>query len=94
MGQTTTPESLSALSLSRPALSPKMDLSLLSQSNLLYTQEKLSRYSPGGYHPVNLGDTFKNDRYEIHDKLGWGGSSTVWLVRDRESVAPHQPSYF
>ncbi|KAJ5804457.1 uncharacterized protein N7518_000760 [Penicillium psychrosexuale] len=65
-----------------------MDLSLFCQSNLLYTQESLSKYQPGGYHPVNLGDTFENDRYKIHHKLGWGGFSTVWLAKDRESVYP------
>lgn len=42
-----------------------MDLSLFNQNNLIYTQESLSRYQPGGYHPVNLGDTFKNGRYNI-----------------------------
>ncbi|CAG8280143.1 unnamed protein product [Penicillium salamii] len=62
----------------------KMDLSLYSQSNLLYTQESLSKYQPGGYHPVNLGDTFENDRYKIYHKLGWGGFSTVWLAKDRD----------
>ncbi|KAJ6027408.1 uncharacterized protein N7446_003998 [Penicillium canescens] len=36
-----------------------------------------------GYHPVNIGDTFKNGRYKIHHKLGWGGFSTVWLAKDR-----------
>ncbi|KAJ5544637.1 hypothetical protein N7461_006941 [Penicillium sp. DV-2018c] len=61
-----------------------MDLSLYCQSNLLYTQESLSKYQPGGYHPVNLGDTFANDRYKIHHKLGWGGFSTVWLAKDRD----------
>lgn len=65
-----------------------MDLSLYCQSNLLYTQESLSKYQPGGYHPVNLGDTFENDRYKIYHKLGWGGFSTVWLAKDRESVCP------
>ncbi|RAK92428.1 kinase-like protein [Aspergillus costaricaensis CBS 115574] len=60
------------------------DLSMYEQHNLLYTQERLSKYRPGGYHPVCLGDTFKNGRYEIHHKLGWGGFSTVWLAKDRE----------
>ncbi|KAH8429360.1 uncharacterized protein LDX57_007024 [Aspergillus melleus] len=60
-----------------------MDLSLFCQSNTLYTQEELSRYRPGGYHPVKLGDTFQNGRYEIRHKLGWGGFSTVWLARDK-----------
>lgn len=52
------------------------------ESNLLYNQEKLESYRPGGYHPVTLGDTFKDDRYEVVHKLGWGGFSTVWLARD------------
>ncbi|PWY94241.1 kinase-like protein [Aspergillus sclerotioniger CBS 115572] len=53
-------------------------------TDLLYTQESFARYQPGGYHPVSLGDTFKDGRYEVHHKLGWGGYSTVWLVRDLE----------
>ncbi|GKZ25988.1 hypothetical protein AbraIFM66951_001979 [Aspergillus brasiliensis] len=60
------------------------DLSVYEQSDLLYNQERLSKYRPGGYHPVCLGDTFKNGRYEIQHKLGWGGFSTVWLAHDRE----------
>ena len=63
-----------------------MDLSLFCQNNLLYTQESLWRYRPRGYHPVNLGDTFKDGRYKIHHKLGWDGFSTVWLVKDKVSV--------
>lgn len=77
--------SLSA-SLFTFALHYEMDLSLFCQNNLLYTQESLSKYQPGGNHPVHLGDTFDNGRYKIHHKLGWGGFSTVWLVNDRESA--------
>ncbi|KAK0391163.1 hypothetical protein NLU13_0664 [Sarocladium strictum] len=51
-------------------------------SNILYNQEKVSRYRPGGYHPVCLGDRFKEGRYRIAHKLGWGGFSTVWLAKD------------
>jgi serine/threonine protein kinase len=40
----------------------------------------------GGYHPVCLGDTFKNGRYKIHHKLGFGGFSTVWLAEDNKYV--------
>ncbi|KAJ5935369.1 hypothetical protein N7466_004916 [Penicillium verhagenii] len=61
-----------------------MDLSLYQKSNLLYDQESVLRYRPGGYHPVTLGDVFKNDRYKIYHKLGWGGYSTVWLAKDRD----------
>ncbi|GAQ39208.1 hypothetical protein AtubIFM54640_006584 [Aspergillus tubingensis] len=60
------------------------ELSVYEQNNLLYSQEKLSKYRPGGYHPVSLGDTLKDGRYEIHHKLGWGGFSTVWLAHDKE----------
>ena len=39
-------------------------------------------YQPGGFHPVNIGDTFDNDNYRIIHKLGSGGFATVWLARD------------
>lgn len=46
--------------------------------------EDLEMYTPGGLHPVDIGHTFQ-DRYEVVHKLGSGGSSTVWLARDRDS---------
>lgn len=42
--------------------------------------ESLERYRPGGYHPINIDDTFRSGRYRVIQKLGWGGYSTVWLV--------------
>lgn len=44
--------------------------------------EGLEDYRRGGYHPVKLGDTFKNGRYKVESKLGWGHFSTVWLALD------------
>ncbi|XP_017266691.1 SRSF protein kinase 3 isoform X2 [Kryptolebias marmoratus] len=38
-------------------------------------------YCYGGYHPVQVGDTF-NRRYQVVSKLGWGFYSTVWLCTD------------
>lgn len=43
--------------------------------------ESLDDYIPGGYHPIMIGDVFR-DRYRVVDKLGSGGFSTVWLARD------------
>jgi hypothetical protein len=48
--------------------------------------EDLVQYCSGGYHPVHLNDRFKNGRYEILHKLGFGSFSTVWLARDNQYV--------
>ncbi|KAL3477219.1 kinase-like domain-containing protein [Aspergillus californicus] len=40
-------------------------------------------YRPGKYHPVNLGDTFKDSTYRVIRKLGYGSYSTVWLAKDQ-----------
>ena len=47
-------------------------------------EESINYYLPGGYHPVHLGDTFHNGTYQVVHKLGFGGYSTVWLVKDRK----------
>lgn len=39
-------------------------------------------YRRGGYHAVRIGDSFKNGRYVVQGKLGWGHFSTVWLAWD------------
>ena len=48
---------------------------------LLYA-ELIESYRIGGFHPVDIGDTFKADRYKIVRKLGHGQNSTVWLAQD------------
>ncbi|PSR94657.1 hypothetical protein PHLCEN_2v4389 [Hermanssonia centrifuga] len=46
--------------------------------------EDLEEYRPGGLHPVAIGDTFASGRYRVLHKLGSGGTSTIWLARDRQ----------
>lgn len=48
-------------------------------------EEDLEDYCKGGYHPVQVGEHFKNGRYTVVQKLGWGHFSTVWLSRDNDS---------
>jgi hypothetical protein len=48
-------------------------LSSFHPSNLLHTQEAIRQYRPGGFHSVRLDDTFKDGRYQVRHKLGWGG---------------------
>ena len=69
------------------------DLSIYRPTNFLYTQENMSKYRPGGFHPVCLGDTFQDGRYKIHHKLDWGGFSTVWLAEDNEYAIAKDEAY-
>ncbi|KAG7099543.1 hypothetical protein E1B28_001377 [Marasmius oreades] len=48
-------------------------------------EESPADYNAGGYLQVKVGDTFKNGRYCVIRKLGWGHFSTVWLVKDGHS---------
>ena len=48
-------------------------------------EEDQEDYCKGGYHPVTVGETFKDGKYIVVRKLGWGHFSTVWLSRDMES---------
>ncbi|KZT33954.1 kinase-like protein [Sistotremastrum suecicum HHB10207 ss-3] len=45
-------------------------------------EEDWEDYVKGGYHPVQIGDTFSEGRYVVVRKLGWGHFSTVWLAND------------
>ncbi|KAI1363515.1 kinase domain-containing protein [Xylaria arbuscula] len=46
--------------------------------------ETIDRYKTGGYHPIHIGDRLgPENRFEIVNKLGHGGYSTVWLARDK-----------
>ena len=43
--------------------------------------ENPARYKPGGYHPVHLGDVYRQ-RYKVIHKLGFG----TYLARDLQST--------
>ncbi|KAL2116010.1 hypothetical protein VTJ04DRAFT_10265 [Mycothermus thermophilus] len=47
--------------------------------------EGFDAYCPGGYCPINVGQRLKTDvgLFVVHHKLGFGPSSTVWLVEGK-----------
>lgn len=47
-------------------------------------EEDLKDYVPGGYHTCFIGENYKNKKYTLVRKLGWGHFSTVWLARDND----------
>ncbi|EMR09826.1 hypothetical protein PNEG_02007 [Pneumocystis murina B123] len=54
----------------------------LKSDEKLLGEEDLEDYCKGGYHPVQIGEKYKDGRYVIIRKLGWGHFSTVWLAKD------------
>lgn len=44
-------------------------------------EETLSQYDASQYYPIHINQTFCN-RYKVAAKLGFEGSSTVWLCED------------
>ncbi|KAF5319341.1 hypothetical protein D9619_008895 [Psilocybe cf. subviscida] len=44
--------------------------------------ENVEKYRPGGLLPISLGDGLHRGRYIVLQKLGHGGSSTIWLAHD------------
>lgn len=50
--------------------------------NIPFPVETIAEYGEGGLYPIDIGDKFQDERYEIVNKLGVGGYSTVWAARD------------
>ncbi|XP_074286172.1 uncharacterized protein LOC141611518 [Silene latifolia] len=55
------------------------------ESDYTSEDEGSEDYRRGGYHQVKVGDSFKNGRYVVQSKLGWGHFSTVWLAWDTQN---------
>ncbi|KAJ3284380.1 serine/threonine protein kinase, CMGC group, partial [Borealophlyctis nickersoniae] len=66
------------------------DDSYVSDDESVFSEEEedAEDYCKGGYHPVNIGDSFNEGRYTILRKLGWGHFSTVWLAQDLKFDRP------
>lgn len=62
----------------------KRDEDRSESSDYTSEDEGIEDYRRGGYHAVRIGDTFKNGRYVVQSKLGWGHFSTVWLAWDTQ----------
>ncbi|KAJ3065693.1 serine/threonine protein kinase, CMGC group [Quaeritorhiza haematococci] len=62
--------------------------SVSSVSDFSEEEEDAEDYCKGGYHPVQIGDTFNEGRYTVLRKLGWGHFSTVWLAQDHTFNRP------
>ncbi|RPB09652.1 hypothetical protein P167DRAFT_526917 [Morchella conica CCBAS932] len=60
---------------------------IVPEATIQFYEEDIAEYRPGGYHPVQLGDTF-NEKYEIVRKLGFGKFSTIWLAIDTTVERP------
>ncbi|KAI8825794.1 kinase-like domain-containing protein [Fimicolochytrium jonesii] len=58
------------------------------ESDYSEEEEDAEDYCKGGYHPINIGDSFNDGRYTILRKLGWGHFSTVWLAQDHKFKRP------
>lgn len=60
----------------------------------LHDVEDVEAYVPGGYFPVDIGNKFETNpgTYTVLHKLGFGPSSTVWLVK-RECKGSDEVSF-
>lgn len=62
--------------------SPTSASSVDDAADITADEEDSEDYCKGGYHPVQIGENYKDGKYTVVRKLGWGHFSTVWLSRD------------
>ncbi|KAF3479599.1 kinase domain-containing [Arthroderma uncinatum] len=51
----------------------------------LLEEEHYEEFKTGNYCPVNIGDVYGSNTYQILGKLGFGSTSTVWLARNLQN---------
>ena len=60
---------------------PSMAQPRLLNIDIPIEEERKGDYDPKHFYPVKLGQIFA-EAYQVVTKLGFGGSSTVWLAKD------------
>ncbi|CAI6340008.1 unnamed protein product [Periconia digitata] len=65
--------------------SPSSSSSSVDEADNTADEEDSEDYCKGGYHPVQVGEEYKDGKYTVVRKLGWGHFSTVWLSRDNNT---------
>jgi len=65
--------------------SPSSSSSSVDEAENTADEEDSEDYCKGGYHPVQVGEEYKDGKYTVVRKLGWGHFSTVWLSRDNNT---------
>ncbi|KAF2107937.1 serine/threonine-protein kinase SRPK2 [Lophiotrema nucula] len=65
--------------------SPSSSSSSVDEAENTADEEDSEDYCKGGYHPVQVGEQYKDGKYTVVRKLGWGHFSTVWLSRDNNT---------
>lgn len=72
-----------------PLTFPDSGFEVIDTSEII-EEEMLPTYKPEKYYPARIGQVLE-ERYQIVGKVGYGGSSTVWLARDFQYVYPSLP---
>lgn len=71
----------------KPLRFPTTGFNVVPASEVL-EEEHYDEFKSGNYCPVNIGDVYASNTYQILGKLGFGSTSTVWLARNLQYAPP------